>query len=60
MKTTSRPTSEILTLGMTAREYVRFNDGSLRRKVAKPKGKAEAKRLKRQRDCTNKFRNRVI
>ena len=32
----------------------------LRRKVAKPKGKAEAKRLKRQRDCTNKFRNRVI
>ena len=49
MNTAPKPTSERLTLGMSKRKYIRWDDGSLRRAVPKPKGHATVKRVKRQR-----------
>lgn len=51
---TPQPTFERLTLGMSNREYTRWTDGSLRRSIPKPNGKAVVKRIKRQRQHTNK------
>ena len=52
MKTVPTVTAERIML--SNREYARYSDGSLRRVIPKPNGKAEAKRQKRQRNCTNK------
>ena len=49
MKTAPKPTSERLTLGMSERVYIRWDNGSLRREVQKPLGHATVKRVKRQR-----------
>ena len=49
VKTAPKPTSERLTLGMSERVYIRWDNGSLRREVQKPLGHATVKRVKRQR-----------
>lgn len=45
----ARSTGERLTLGMSSREYERFDDGSLRRRFPKVRGKAAVKAAKRAR-----------
>lgn len=50
----ARRTGERLHLNMTDREYERFDDGSLRRRFPKVKGKKAAKAAKRERQRTRR------
>lgn len=50
----ARRTGERLHLNLTEREYERFDDGSLRRRFPKVRGKAAVKAAKRERQRTSR------